>query len=194
MHRRWMLLAAMGAYTWRAGSGKYWGLRRGDAAVVIGIRRANLKDGDQLAWVDAAAWAADVSPAPPPPSGAAFFEERRQPTDVLVAEVEGAVVGYAHIGQSVPLPSHRHVLDLRGLAVASRFRGHGVGRQLLQASVQKARQQGARSSSLRVLATNVAARGLYDACGFAVEGVLREEFLLGGRYIDDVFMARQLNQ
>jgi len=39
---------------------------------------------------------------------------------------------------------------------------------------------------------NAAARRVYDACGFVVEGVLREEFLLDGRYVDDVFMARDL--
>ena len=29
-------------------------------------------------------------------------------------------------------------------------------------------------------------------CGFEVEGVLRGEFLLGGRYVDDVLMALDL--
>ena len=53
----------------------------------------------------------------------------------------------------------------------------------------RARSRGARKLSLRVLGGNVAARRLYEACGFTVEGVLREEFFLGGRYVDDVLMA-----
>ena len=36
------------------------------------------------------------------------------------------------------------------------------------------------------------ARRLYEACGFVVEGVLREEFLLDGRYADDLFLAHHL--
>jgi RimJ/RimL family protein N-acetyltransferase len=41
-----------------------------------------------------------------------------------------------------------------------------------------------------VLGPNAAARALYESCGFTVEGVLREEFLLDGQYVDDVLMAR----
>jgi RimJ/RimL family protein N-acetyltransferase len=44
-----------------------------------------------------------------------------------------------------------------------------------------------------VLGGNAGARALYTACGFVVEGVLREEFWLGGRYVDDVLMARTLS-
>ena len=40
-----------------------------------------------------------------------------------------------------------------------------------------AREAGARRLTLRVLGHNAAARDLYAACGFEVEGVLREFFL-----------------
>ena len=36
------------------------------------------------------------------------------------------------------------------------------------------------------------ARRLYESCGFQIEGVLRDEFYLGGQYVDDVLMARFL--
>jgi len=49
--------------------------------------------------------------------------------------------------------------------------------------------RGARKLSLRVLGGNVAARRLYESCGFMAEGILREEYFLGGRYVDDVLMA-----
>jgi RimJ/RimL family protein N-acetyltransferase len=44
-----------------------------------------------------------------------------------------------------------------------------------------------------VLGPNSGARALYEACGFEVEGVLREEFFRDGRYVDDVQMARRLS-
>lgn len=47
--------------------------------------------------------------------------------------------------------------------------------------------------SLRVLAPNARARRLYEGCGFEVEGVLRHEFLLRGEYVDDLVMARHLD-
>jgi hypothetical protein len=46
--------------------------------------------------------------------------------------------------------------------------------------------------TLRVLGHNVGARRLYERCGFVPEGVLRGEFLLEGRYVDDVLMACDL--
>ena len=33
---------------------------------------------------------------------------------------------------------------------------------------------------------------LYERLGFEREGVLKAEFLIGGRYVDDVLMAKRL--
>jgi ribosomal protein S18 acetylase RimI-like enzyme len=153
------------------------------------IRQARPEDEPELREIDTATWTAGVSPAPPPPPGAAFFGERTAPADVLVAETAGKIAGYAALGQSVPLASHSHVLDIRGLAVHPACQRSGVGRRLVEACIEQARDRGARKLSLRVLGGNTAARRLYESCGFAVEGVLREEFFLAGRYDDDVLMA-----
>jgi ribosomal protein S18 acetylase RimI-like enzyme len=84
------------------------------------------------------------------------------------------------------------VLQLSGLAVHPRRQRSGAGRALVEAAVEQARDRGARKLSLRVLGVNTGARNLYQACGFVVEGILRAEFLLDGRYVDDVLMARYL--
>jgi ribosomal protein S18 acetylase RimI-like enzyme len=159
---------------------------------VISIRRAQLGDGEILEQLDAATWTDDVSPAPAPAVGTGFFNERTRPDDVLVAVIDGLVVGYAKLGRSSALPSHQHVLDVNGLTVDPSRRRLGAGRQLVEAAVEEARKRGARKCSLRVLGGNTSARRLYEACGFVVEGLLRDEFLLRGRYVDDVFMARYL--
>ena len=46
--------------------------------------------------------------------------------------------------------------------------------------------------ALRVLAPNLTAGRLYESCGFVIEGVLRSEYWLDDRYVDDVFMAYDL--
>ena len=112
---------------------------------------------------------------------------------MLVAEIDTTVAGYAAIGQTIPIASHAHVLELRGLAVDPAHQRRGAGRRLVEASVQQARSRGARKLTLRVLGHNVGARQLYESCGFAVEGVLIAEFILDGRYVDDVLMARSLS-
>jgi len=159
---------------------------------VVTIRASRPEDEATLARVDALTWTAAVSPAPAPPAGTAFFGERTRPEDVLVAEVDGDVAGYAKLGQAMAISLHEHVLELGGLAVDPRSQGRGVGRGLVEAAVEDARARGARKLSLRVLSPNAGARRLYEACGFIVEGVLQAEFLLEGGFVDDVLMARQL--
>ena len=156
------------------------------------VRQARPEDEPGLRDIDAATWTADVSPAPPPSADAAFFGERIAPADVLVAEAGRVMAGYAALGQS-RLASRSHVLEIRGLAVHPVRQRCGVGRLLVEACIEQARSRGARKLSLRVLGGNVAARRLYESCGFTVEGILREEFFLGGRYVDDVLMACMLD-
>jgi ribosomal protein S18 acetylase RimI-like enzyme len=159
---------------------------------VFAIRKARPQDDTILGQVDAATWTADVSPAPAPPVGTAFFSERTRPNDVLVADVDGVVVGFAKLSQSIALPSHDHVLTLDGLAVDPQRQRHGAGRRLVEAAMEEAHSRGAQKLSLRVLGSNTSARLLYEACGFVVEDILRAELLLNSRYVHDVLMARQL--
>ena len=158
------------------------------------MRGARQQDAPALARIDLATWTTAVSPAPPPaePSTYAFFDERTTPDAVLVAEVDGVVVGWAKVQPVSPLTSQGHVSEIRGLAVDPSYQGSGVGRELVEAVARRCRQRGTRKLSLRVLGPNVVARRLYDGCGFVVEGVLRGEFLLDGQYVDDVLMARLL--
>jgi ribosomal protein S18 acetylase RimI-like enzyme len=180
--------------------------------VTVEIRQARPEDEAALREIDAATWSADVSPAPPPPAGKAFFDGRIRPADVLVAEIASAVVasaeiasaeiasaeiasavaGYAALGPATALASNAHVMVVRSVAVDPARQRRGAGRRLMEASVAEARARGARKLVLRVLGVNVRARQLYESCGFQVEGILREEFFLDGRYVDDVLMARTL--
>ena len=125
---------------------------------VLAIRKARPQDDTILRRVDGATWAADVSPGPAPPVGTAFFSERTRPEDVLVAEVEGVVVGYTKLSQSIALPSHDHVLTLNGLAVDPQRQRHGAGRRLVEAAIQEAQGRGAQKLSLRGLGSNASAR------------------------------------
>jgi ribosomal protein S18 acetylase RimI-like enzyme len=160
---------------------------------VITVRTARADDDAALVAIDDLTWTPDVSPAPPQDPPRAFFGERLDPADALVAELDGAVAGYATLHNTIPLPSHAHVLEINGVAVHPAAGGRGVGRRLVDAAVEEARSRGARKVTLRVFAPNAVARRLYERCGFVEEGFLREEFLLDGHYVDDVLMARYLD-
>lgn len=156
-------------------------------------RAARHDDDAALLEVDRATWGPTSSPAPVPDwSGRRFFADGRDPDGFVVAELDGRAVGYVGVHQLVPLGSHAHVLTIDGLAVHPSAQGRGVGRALVEAAVDLARERGARRLTLRVLAHNRPARRLYERCGFAVEGVLRGEFHLDGADVDDVQMALAL--
>jgi ribosomal protein S18 acetylase RimI-like enzyme len=162
------------------------------AAVCLTIRAARKDDEPLLRALDQATWTTLSSPAPRPPPERSFYASGAGPAGVQVATLDGALVGYVALGPAVALESNRHVLEVKGLAVDPAHRGRGIGRRLMAAAAQAAAAQGARRLTLRVLAHNDAARRVYEASGFRVEGVLREEFLLDGRYVDDVLMALDL--
>ncbi|MFJ9380999.1 GNAT family N-acetyltransferase [Streptomyces sp. NPDC101455] len=157
------------------------------------IRTALPDDDEELGALDRATWSHlhAVMPRPQPPY-APFFDARHAPDDHLVAELDRRIVGYIRLAFPTELACNAHVRQIQGLAVADEARGHGVGRALIRAAVAEARRRGARRLTLRVLGHNTPARKLYEAEGFAVEGVLPEEFLLDGKYVDDVFMGRAL--
>ncbi|GHI08266.1 acetyltransferase [Streptomyces cellostaticus] len=157
------------------------------------IRIALPEDDQELTLLDKATWSTlhAVVPEPQPPYDP-FFGDRHTPEDTLVAELGGRVVGYVLLGFPTPLAANAHVRQIQGLAVHDDARGKGVGRALIRAAVEQARARGARRITLRVLGHNTPARRLYESEGFVVEGVLPEEFLLRGKYADDVFMGRSL--
>ena len=157
----------------------------------VSIRLARSSDDGELVRIDVATSTIETTPAPAPDPRESFFA-RTGPQDTLVAEVAGAVAGWARLGPFYRIPSSAHVLEVRGFAVAPAWHRRGIGRALLDATVSQARARNARRLMLRVLGTNAPARRLYAGGGFYVEGVLREQFLLGGRYVDDVVMARTL--
>ena len=134
-----------------------------------------------------------MSPAPPP-GEQPFFGIRLDPESVLVAQINDQIVGYVALGNSSPLRSRRHVLDVRSIAVDPAHLRKGVGRRLLEEAIEEARRRGAHKLALRVLSTNEPARGLYHTCGFVIEGNLRDEYRLEGQYVDDVLMAHPLTR
>jgi len=161
--------------------------------VNLTIRRAVDSDEAALAVLDRNCWSLQTDVSPQSEPGQAFFGAWRRPEDVLVASEPGAVVGWLKLAPPTPLASNSHVQQIQGLGVDPARRRAGIARALLAARVDLARRQRAHKVSLRVLGTNDPARRLYKSAGFVVEGVLTDEFFLGGRYVDDYLLAMPLD-
>ncbi len=161
-----------------------------DGAVTI--RLASRKDEPALTRIDLDTRRPEVTPAPEPDAGFRFFDGRAEPEDTLVATVDDEICGLCALTRPTPLDSNRHVLEIVELSVSPSHQRRGIGTALLEAAAEFAAQRGCTKLRLRVLATNPAALKLYEACGFVVEGTLRNEFRVAGVYVDDLLMARSV--
>lgn len=103
--------------------------------------------------------------------------------------VEGRqVVGWCDITPVLTLPGFEHVGNL-GMGVRRAYRGRGIGRRLIETTLQAAREKGLERIELEVFASNAGAISLYEKVGFVREGLKRRARKLDGVYDDLVVMG-----
>lgn len=110
---------------------------------------------------------------------------------VIVAESDGAVVGWGSLNVFNARPAYQHVADFSAY-VERAWRGRGVGRRLLERLVELARGIGYHKMVLSTFPTNTAGVRLYESAGFLRVGVYREQGLLDGRWVDTLIMEKLL--
>jgi GNAT superfamily N-acetyltransferase len=95
-------------------------------------------------------------------------------SNFLVAAREGTPVGFINftVRQTILHQSPSALID--ELVVAEEYRGKGVGRQLVQAAIDKCRQLGCCEVEVSTEKTNLKARNFYKQCGFEEIGTLFE--------------------
>jgi RimJ/RimL family protein N-acetyltransferase len=107
----------------------------------------------------------------------------------LFVALEGAsVVGWCDVTVRDDRATARHCGSL-GMGVLPGWRGRGVGRRLLERTIDAARAYGLARVELSVRADNQPALALYGKVGFAVEGCRRRALLVDGVYHDLILMA-----
>lgn len=84
------------------------------------------------------------------------------PAGIFVAEADGRVVGY--VSTRVDRESGKGRIP--NLAVAADFRGHGLGRRLIEHALDYFRREGLDYAMIETMAQNEVGRHLYPACGF----------------------------
>jgi ribosomal protein S18 acetylase RimI-like enzyme len=89
---------------------------------------------------------------------------------VLVAEVDGAVVGFVTVSPSRHWSGERDA-SIGELVVAPEAEGRGVGSALVEAAISYARESGEGRISVSTGAANERARQLYARLGFEPEDV-----------------------
>lgn len=126
--------------------------------------------------------------APPLEKSRAFvLEQILANAPHFIAVAEGAVVGWCDV-IAKPRETLAHSGTL-GMGVRAAHRGGGIGKALMQTTLHAARERGFTRVELTVRADNLRAKGLYEACGFGVEGLCRNHMRIDGRYYDSYLMA-----
>jgi L-phenylalanine/L-methionine N-acetyltransferase len=116
---------------------------------------------------------------------------RRHPhAAVFVAESVDGIVGRISLARD-PHPASEHVADL-GLMVELGHRRRGIGRALMEAAEEWAREVGILKLELHVFPYNHAAIALYESLGYEREGYRRNHYKRPDGFVDAILMAKEV--
>ncbi len=112
----------------------------------------------------------------------------------LVAERDGAILGYAYAGTYRPRAAYRDTVE-NSIYLRPDTVGQGIGRLLLPALVAECEARDLRQM-IAVIGDsgNTASIRLHESCGFRMVGVLEAVGYKLGRWLDSVLMQRRLGQ
>ena len=106
---------------------------------------------------------------------------------MMVALAGDKVIGWCDVRREFfPSRAHRGTL---GMGLLPEWRGRGVGRRLLEATLAQARRSGFKRIELDVHADNPRAIALYEKAGFVREGIVRDASLIDSVFRDAILMA-----
>jgi L-amino acid N-acyltransferase len=113
-----------------------------------------------------------------------FAVRQRDGIPVLGIEwTPGELAGFASWGPFRPRAAYKYSAE-HSVYVAERFRGEGVGRQLMQGLMVAAQEAGLHMLIAGIDASNVASIALHSSLGFRCCGTVREAGYKFGRWLD----------
>lgn len=132
-----------------------------------------------------------------PPSVDQTIEKIRRVTQpgwpFVVAEEEGIVVGYAYATQFRDRAAYRFACE-DSIYVASEKTRRGIGRLLLEALMDRSALFGFRTIVAVVGGAEPGSIALHESCGFREVGRLTKVGFKFGRWLDSVYMQRDLSE
>jgi phosphinothricin acetyltransferase len=110
---------------------------------------------------------------------------------VLVAELGGAVVGWASLSSWSERCSYAGTAEI-SVYVGERWRNQGIGRTLLKELTAMGPAGGLHTILARIAEGNPVSRRLHQSAGFVTVGVMHEVGYKFGRFLDVELMERIL--
>ncbi len=93
----------------------------------------------------------------------------------LIAEDNGLMVGFACFCK---IPDSFTAYELLRISTLSNYRGHGIGRKMIERLLKTVRELGAKKLFVKTEGTEkyIPTRKFYESCGFKLEAVLKEYY------------------
>ncbi len=124
--------------------------------------------------------------------GAAWFGAKvEQGFPFIVARDRSGVAGFGTFGDFRAWPCYRYSVE-HSVHVRADRRGHGIGRALILALMERAKAMGKHVMIAGIDADNPVSIGLHRSLGFSAVGHFHEVGFKFGRWLDLVFMERAL--
>ena len=120
-----------------------------------------------------------------------FAQHQADGHPVLVAEVDGAVVGYAAYGWYRPRPGYRFTVE-NSVYLRPEAQRLGIGRALMVEIIAAARAAGMHSMIAGIEASNTGSIALHESLGFVEVGRMPQVGIKYGDWLDLVLMQLRL--
>lgn len=108
---------------------------------------------------------------------------------LVATDATGSVLGWAGLSSYRPRDCYAGIGEF-SVYLAADARGRGIGRQLLNALIDVARQRGYWKLLSRIFLFNTASRALCRSVGFREVGIYEKHGQLEGRWLDVVIVER----
>ena len=93
---------------------------------------------------------------------------------LFVAELNNTLVGFITVTLRQTLIHHGSSGLINELVVAEKYRGKGIGKQMIYAAIKRCQQLGCCEIEVSTEKTNRKSQSLYQSCGFEERGILFE--------------------
>lgn len=120
-----------------------------------------------------------------------WWESRSPDLDVLVADLDGKVVGVAYSSYYRPKAAYRSTAETT-VVLDTAYLRRGIGRRLLGALLDRLRERGFHRAIAIVALPNEGSITLHEALGYRVVGTITAAGYKMGRYWDTTLLEAEL--
>ncbi|MGK9250263.1 arsinothricin resistance N-acetyltransferase ArsN1 family A [Paenibacillus humicus] len=120
-----------------------------------------------------------------------WFQEHQGRHTVLVAEIEGKIVGWSSLNRYSQRCAYDGVAEL-SIYVDREYRGKGIGSALLPVLEHEAKANEFYKIVIFTFPFNKNGQGLYRKSGYREVGVFEKQGVIDGKFIDVMIMEKML--